>query len=143
MRELLIAEDVRAYYRQGLSGFIRAVDGVTLTVREGEILGIAGESGCGKSTLAMALASVARWPLCVKGGHLLVEGTEVPMEATSGRNGSHRGQLVSLMPQGAMNSLNPTQTVRDFVFDVLRSHDPAVTRKAAVRLAHERLAKLD
>jgi len=141
--DLLVADDVRAYYRHGLGGWIRAVDGVSLRVREGEILGIAGESGCGKSTLAMALASVARWPLCVKGGRLLVEGRDVPMEATQGRDGSHRGEVVSMMPQGAMNSLNPTQRVRDFVFDVLRSHDPGVTRKAAAERAHERLARLD
>ncbi len=140
MRELLVAEDLRAYYRHGLNGWIRAVDGVSLTLGEGEILGVAGESGCGKSTLAQVLASVARWPLCPRGGSLRIDGREVPLSATA--EASHRGTVVSMMPQGAMNSLNPTQRVRDFVFDVLRSHDPAMTRQAAAQRARERLAQL-
>jgi len=139
--DLLVAEDLQAYYRYGMSGWIRAVDGVSLHLREGEILGVAGESGCGKSTLAMVLASIARWPLCVRGGRLLVDGREVPLRVGQG-DASHRGTVVSMMPQGAMNSLNPTQRVRDFVFDVLRSHDPTVTRQAAVQRARERLEKL-
>ena len=142
MTDLLLAEDLRAYYRHGMSGWIRAVDGVSLTLREGEILGVAGESGCGKSTLAMVLASIARWPLCVKGGRLEVAGQEVPMASGPEADARHRGTVVSMMPQGAMNSLNPTQRVRDFVFDVLRSHDPGTTRAAAAERARERLDRL-
>jgi peptide/nickel transport system ATP-binding protein len=140
--DLLVAEDLRAYYRYGAKGWIRAVDGVSLTLREGEILGVAGESGCGKSTLAAVLASIARWPLCVRGGRLRVDGRDIPLRKGDAQTTEHKGTLVSLMPQGAMNSLNPTQRVRDFVFDVLRSHDPGVTRRDAVERARQRLEKL-
>ncbi len=142
MPDLLVADDIRAYYRQGSSGWVRAVDGVSLHLREGEILGVAGESGCGKSTLAMVLALIARWPLCVRSGALTVAGTDIPITRPHGLGSDHRGKLVSLMPQGAMNSLNPTQRVRDFVYDVLRSHDPRIARADAVELARGRLDKL-
>src|SRR5437588_233090 len=58
---LLEIEDLQVYYRT-VTGVAKAVDGVSLTVNRGEILGIAGESGCGKSTLAGALLRLIRPP---------------------------------------------------------------------------------
>ncbi|MCS7051536.1 MAG: ABC transporter ATP-binding protein, partial [Thermomicrobium sp.] len=51
-------------------------------------------------------------------------------------------RLVALLPQGAMNSLNPTLRVRDFAFDVLRAHDRQVDRRVALERARERLQQL-
>ncbi|MCL6568872.1 MAG: ATP-binding cassette domain-containing protein, partial [Meiothermus silvanus] len=62
MAKLLKVKDVRAAYAVGRRT-VQAVDGVSLTLRQGEVLGLAGESGCGKSTLAAILALSARPPL--------------------------------------------------------------------------------
>ena len=137
--ELLAVEDLRAYYRHASGTWVRAVDGVSLRLREGEILGVAGESGCGKSTLAKVLSLIARWPLSVRGGSLRVDGRAIDLTRPAQLDTDSKGTLVAMMPQGAMNSLNPTQRVRDLVFDVMRSHDASVTRAAALDRARRRL----
>lgn len=65
----MIVRNVRAYYAAGRGPEVKAVDDVSLPVKEGEVLGIAGESGCGKSTLAAVMALTARPPLYIKGVH--------------------------------------------------------------------------
>jgi len=60
MPALLEARDIKAYYRTPSGDDIKAVDGVSLGLNEGEVLGIAGESGCGKTTLAQVIATAPR-----------------------------------------------------------------------------------
>jgi peptide/nickel transport system ATP-binding protein len=141
--EVLRVLDVRAGYRTAGSDLdVRAVDGVSLEVRAGELLGIVGESGCGKSTLATVLALNARPPLVVQAGVLVLDGREVALAGAAHLPADWRGKLVSLMPQGAMNSLNPTARIRDFAVDVIRAHEPRVGKAAAVARAAERLEQL-
>src|SRR5581483_7741987 len=66
---LLEIEDLKVYYNT-VGGVSKAVDGVNLSVRRGEILGIAGESGCGKSTLTTALLRLTRPPAYIAGGKI-------------------------------------------------------------------------
>ncbi|MCK4905455.1 ATP-binding cassette domain-containing protein, partial [bacterium] len=58
MKELLVVKDLRVYYHVEPGEDVRAVDDVSLTLYDGEVLGIAGESGCGKSTLARGLSGI-------------------------------------------------------------------------------------
>ena len=139
---LLAARDVRAYYATGAGAEVRAVDGVSLTLHEGEVLGIAGESGSGKSTLASVFALTAQPPLYVAGGSLTLAGNQVDLAGIGRLPRSWRGKLVSLLPQGAMNSLNPTARVRDVAADVIRAHEPAISRQEAAERATERLEQL-
>jgi peptide/nickel transport system ATP-binding protein len=118
------------------------VDGVSLVVHEGELLGIVGESGCGKSTLAAVLALNARPPLVVQDGLMVFDNREIPLGPGMRLPTDWRGKLVSLLPQGAMNSLNPTGRIRDFAVDVIRAHEPRVNKDAAVARAAERLEQL-
>ncbi|MBE3597845.1 MAG: ABC transporter ATP-binding protein [Limnochordaceae bacterium] len=71
-------------------------------------------------------------------------GHDIPLDGINGgRVGTGlRGKVVALLPQGAMNALNPTLRVRDFVYDVLRSHVAGITRKEAIARATERLERL-
>jgi peptide/nickel transport system ATP-binding protein len=139
---LLRARGLRAAYSVD-AGEVVAVDDVSLEVRKGEVLGVAGESGCGKSTLAAVLSLTARPPLFVQAGELEVEGRRLDLGPDTSPPRTWRGEVVSLLPQGAMNSLNPTVRIRDFVVDIVRAHQPKAKRDEAIDRASERLEQLD
>jgi peptide/nickel transport system ATP-binding protein len=141
MADLLSVHNVRAAYQTGKLE-VTAVDDVSLTLREGEVLGLAGESGCGKSTLAAVLALAARPPLYVKQGTMKLENKTVDLTQNANLPRELRGQLISVLPQGALNSLNPTARVRDLAFDVLRAHQPDIKRAEANNRTKERLEQL-
>src|SRR5690242_4817049 len=119
-------KNVRAYYAAAPDPDVKAVDDVSLTIGQGEVLGIAGESGCGKSTLASVIALTARPPLYIKSGEMELEGDVVQLAGARSVPADWYGTKVALLPQRALNSLNPTARVRDFVVDVMRAHDRAL-----------------
>jgi peptide/nickel transport system ATP-binding protein len=140
--ELLTARGLRAAYA-GPHGETVAVDNVDMSLAHGEVLGIAGESGCGKSTLAAVLSLTARPPLYVLSGELEVGGKRLSFEPNEAPPRAWRGQVVSLLPQGAMNSLSPTLKIGQFAIDVIRAHQPEVRKREALDRAAERLDQLD
>jgi peptide/nickel transport system ATP-binding protein len=140
--ELLSARGLCAAYAIG-DRDVTAVDNVTLSVAHGEVLGIAGESGCGKSTLAAVLSLTARPPLYVLGGELEVGNKVLSFDPNKPPPRSWRGQVVSLLPQGAMNSLSPTKRIGTFAIDVIRAHQPEVKPREALDRTAERLDQLD
>lgn len=135
--------NVRAYYAAAPDPDVRAVDGVSLTIGEGEVLGIAGESGCGKSTLASVIALTAQPPLYVKSGEMELDGEVINLTEQAKAPAYWHGMVVALLPQRALNSLNPTGRVRDFVVDVVRAHNDSITPKAAIASARERLEQVN
>jgi peptide/nickel transport system ATP-binding protein len=141
-RTLLRASSIRAAYTVG-DGEIVAVDDVSLDVRRGEVVGVAGESGCGKSTLGAVLSLTVRSPLYVKTGELEVDGQQLDLGPDHNPPRAWRGEVVSLLPQGAMNSLSPTVRIRDFAFDVIRAHRPGTRKDEAIDRALQRLEQLD
>ncbi|MEV6025450.1 ABC transporter ATP-binding protein [Streptomyces sp. NPDC052036] len=109
----------------------RAVDGVELDIRPGEIVALVGESGCGKTTLARALLGLVR----PTAGHIGFGGK--PLEYTSRFLKAYR-RRVQLVLQDPSGSLNPRHTVYDAVAEGLRIHGYAGDERAAVA---EALAK--
>jgi peptide/nickel transport system ATP-binding protein len=135
-RELLRLEDLCVDYLIG-DRSVRAVDGVSLSIAPGEILGLAGESGCGKSTLANAVLQILKPPAAVSGGKILFRGENlVGMSKQQLRR--VRWRHVSLVFQSAMNVLNPVMRVGDQFVDMFQAHD-RVRRSAALERAGDLL----
>jgi peptide/nickel transport system ATP-binding protein len=134
--------DLRAYYETSSHQDVKAVDGVSLDVRPGEVVGIAGESGCGKSTLASVLALTAPPALRIKSGQFGFDGRAVELTDLTKVPRDWRGKMVALLPQRSMNSLNPTGRIRDLAYDVIHAHEPKVSRREAIDRARQRLEQL-
>jgi peptide/nickel transport system ATP-binding protein len=139
---ILHARDVTAAYTTDDGMDVQAVSGVSVELLPGEVLGIAGESGCGKSTLASLITLTARPPLVATSGTLRIADERIDLRHLDTVPRDWRGKLVSLLPQGAMSALNPTLRIRDLAHDVIRAHEPDVTRKEASERARERLEQL-
>src|SRR5512136_1317280 len=108
---------------------ICAVDHVSLKVEEGKSLGIAGESGCGKSTLALSLMGYYFAPLHYTSGEIIIDGRNISGMNPDDVRKSILGTEIAYIPQSAMNALNPTRRIINFIEDVLQAHDFTVTKK--------------
>jgi peptide/nickel transport system ATP-binding protein len=111
----------------------RAVDGVSLSIGAGEIVGLAGESGCGKSTLGNAVMQVLRPPARISSGRVLFDGDDVAGRSRSDLR-RYRWRNVSMVFQSAMNSLNPVMRVGDQFVDMMRAHERVSKKEALVRV---------
>ena len=118
-------------------GRVRAVDGIDLTIRVGEIVGLAGESGCGKSTVANAIMQILRPPARLAGGSILFRGEDLAAKNRE-RLRRYRWQNVSMVFQSAMNALNPVTRVGEQFVDMMRAHE-RISRRGAMSRAAELL----
>jgi peptide/nickel transport system ATP-binding protein len=108
---------------------IYAVDHVSLKVEEGKSLGIAGESGCGKSTLALSLMGYYFPPLHYTSGEIIINGKNISGMKPDEVRKSILGTEIAYIPQAAMNALNPTRKIINFIEDVMQAHELLVTKK--------------
>ena len=113
-------EDLRVYYGTP-RGTVKAVDGVSFNLKQGERFALVGESGSGKSTLAMAIMRLTREPGHIAGGHIYLNGRDL-VEMNDREIRSIRLREMALVPQGAMNSLNPVMRVGDQIIDGIADH---------------------
>jgi oligopeptide/dipeptide ABC transporter ATP-binding protein len=118
---VLDVRDLRVHYATP-QGDVIAVNGVSFGVRRGEILGLVGESGCGKTTAAMAILRLVQAPGRIIGGQVLLNGTDL-LGLDQVQLNRVRWRDLALIPQGAMNSLNPVMRVRDQLADAVESHE--------------------
>jgi len=109
-----------SYLINGTRG--RAADGVSFDLHAGERLGIVGESGSGKSTLALALMQLHKPPSHIEAGSALLDGTDLlTLRGEALRR--FRWSQVSMIPQGAMNSLNPVMRIGVAMADAIHAHE--------------------
>jgi peptide/nickel transport system ATP-binding protein len=130
---ILEVRDLRVYYHTPL-GPVKAVDGVDFTLRPGERFGLVGESGSGKSTTAWAIMRMIKPPGVIEGGTIRLGDADLrPLSKRAMRE--VRLAQIAMVPQGAMNSLNPVMRIGDQILDGIRKHGNGTTeRNAAARL---------
>lgn len=135
---LLEVEDLKVHFpvhpdwRGRPTAHVRAVDGVNLSIRKGETVGLVGESGCGKSTLGRAIVRLET----PTGGSVRFEGHDLAsLRGTNLRRARRRLQMVFQDPFG---SLDPRWTIEEIVEEGLRLHEPSMTKA----MRRERVAAL-
>lgn len=159
-RTLLEVKNLSVDYAAA-NGAVHAVDNVSLSLKRGEILGLAGESGCGKSTMAYAITRLLRPPAYITNGQILYYPDEsqnntpviskLTMTNAATPDGaidllqlgpaqlrSFRWNELSIVFQSAMNALNPVLNIGTQIMDVLKTHrsemDAAQRKKRAIDL---------
>lgn len=158
---LLDVRDLCVDYLAG-NGVVHAVRDVNLTLKRGEILGLAGESGCGKSTLAFGIARLLRPPALVTGGEVWYyqrpqserkgamvstrnnrkASTEEALDVltlTPNQLRQFRWNELSVVFQSAMNALNPVMTIGTQIVDAIKAHRPELSNAACRKRAAELL----
>jgi peptide/nickel transport system permease protein len=120
----------------GPGGPVTVVDGVSFTLRRGEVLGIVGESGCGKSVTALSLPGLLPETGRISSGRVMLDGRD--LAATSERElAGIRGSQIAMVFQEPMASLDPSFRVGAQVAETIRAHE-----KISRRQARERVLKL-
>ncbi len=127
IRDVLEVQDLRVYYHTR-NGPVKAVDGISFRLLEGERLGLVGESGSGKSTAGLAILRLIKPPGRIEGGHIRLNGVDV-LSLSEPEMRRMRLAAIALVAQGAMNSLNPVMRVGDQIVDALLDHGARASRK--------------
>lgn len=120
---LLEVKDLRTHFITG-ENTVKAVNGVSFSVRRGETFGLLGESGCGKSATCRSITRLINPPGQIIGGEILYEGTDLlklPMDKLR----RLRGREISMIFQEPMTALNPVLPIRTQIFESL---DPQMSR---------------
>ena len=127
---LLAVEGLETHYRTP-SGPMPALDDVSFTVERGTSLGIAGESGCGKSTLALSIMRLAKGGQ-ITAGRILFDGRSLETLGTPEIN-RVRWERIALVPQAAINALNPVYRIGSQIVEAIRAHRRVTTPEAIAR----------
>ena len=117
---VLKVEDLHVYY-ETQAGVVKAVNGVSFELHPGQRLALVGESGSGKSTMATALMRMTRPPGRIVSGSITLSGRDI-LQVDDAEMRRARLAEIALVPQGAMNSLNPVTRVEKQIIDGILDH---------------------
>jgi oligopeptide/dipeptide ABC transporter ATP-binding protein len=104
-------------------GAVIAANNVNFYIRQGEIVGLVGESGCGKTTVAMAILQMVQSPGKIMAGEIKINGQNL-LDLSEVELRRRRWRELALVPQGAMNSLNPVLKIKEQMGDAIAAHEP-------------------
>ncbi len=131
--------DLQVHFRV-YEGVSRVLDGISLHVRKGERVGVAGETGCGKSiTMKMVMGMIKVPPAIVPSGKILLNGKNV-LKMSDSQMRKLKGREVSMVFQDPMNALNPVFPIKEQLFDVIRF--AGKTKKESKEISKERLKEI-
>ncbi|MCK4392420.1 ABC transporter ATP-binding protein [Candidatus Bipolaricaulota bacterium] len=119
--KLLSVKDLIIEY-QARGGTARAIDNVSLNIREGKVLGLVGESGCGKSTLGLSVMKLLPRTGKVVQGEILFKGRNLLDLPERIMNKEIRGREIAMIIQDPLHALNPVFKIGTQIMDVLRFH---------------------
>jgi peptide/nickel transport system ATP-binding protein len=112
-------------------GYLKAVEGVSFALEQGQSLGLVGESGCGKTTIGMALMGLLPPNGSVRKGRILLEGRNT-LAMSDEEKRRIRWREMAMIFQAAMNALNPVQRVGDQIAEAILVHNPSLEKEAAL-----------
>ncbi|KML42973.1 MULTISPECIES: ABC transporter ATP-binding protein [Cytobacillus] len=131
MSTVLSVESLSTYFKTD-KGIAKAVENVSFTLDEGEMLGLIGESGCGKTTVAQSILRLIEYPGKVVSGSVFLNGKDL-LKASEKELYSLRWKEISVIPQSAMNALNPIFTVGDQIMESILLHEDVNRTEALER----------
>lgn len=134
---LLQVDKLSLGFRAGEKGFAHILEGVSLSMRPGEIMGLVGESGCGKTTLARAILGVLpRQKLEILGGSIRFGAVDMLAGGKEDRRAQTRmrGRKVTFIPQDPFTSLNPVLTIGEQIDDLMKWKSPLLGEDGRGRL---------
>ena len=117
---LLDVKDLTTYFHTE-EGVVRAVEGVSFELFEGEVLGLVGETGCGKSVTALSILQVVRPPGKIEEGTIIFNGENL-LEKTDNEMAKYRGKDITMIFQDPLNSLNPVFKIGQQISEVFLLH---------------------
>ena len=139
--ELLEIKNLVVQYSVGRD-VVQAVNGISLTVKEGATIGLVGETGAGKTTTALSVMGlVPNPPGKVKSGEILLDGEDL-LKKSNKEMRKIRGKDIAMIFQDPMTSLNPVMTVGEQIMEVIQLHEK-ISRQDAQKKACEMLELVD
>ncbi|MFO7740657.1 MAG: ABC transporter ATP-binding protein [Desulfatiglandaceae bacterium] len=140
MENILEIKDLNVQFPINI-GTVRAVDGVSLDLERGEVMGLVGESGCGKSTLGFSILRLLRPPGMITGGRILFNDRDIVRMSTK-EVLSIRGREIAMIFQDPLTSLNPLFRIGDQFIETVLTHEKKMNRKSALNRAERMLESL-
>lgn len=131
MADLLAVNGLKTYFDRH-DGVVKAVDGISYTLRRGESLGIVGESGCGKSVGVYSLLQLIRPPGKIEAGEAIFDGRDL-LRMSESEIQKVRGREIGVIFQDPMSSLNPSMTIGRQIAEVMLWHDMCGKKEAMSR----------
>ena len=133
MQPLLTIRNLRVSFDTE-AGSLRAVDGVSLTLQRGEILGLVGESGCGKSALAMSIPRLLPIPAAhIEAETMALDGTDLASLSSSALR-ALRGRRIGVIFQEPMTALSPLHRIGDQIAEAILLHKPLARDEVRARV---------
>ncbi len=124
------------------AGVVYANNKINFELKPGERLGMVGESGSGKSTLALAILRMIKPPGKISGGRILLD--DIDLTSLSEEEMRQvRSSQISMVPQGAMNSLNPVMKIKDQLMDTMVDHNLGLTNVQMEKVVSDSLKAVE